>query len=106
MRSRVNGGGGWDKWNEWKKVRSYIVLYPVRKTAQSVLHFTPLVDLFIPKPSRPFEAFSHSAISARRLFVHISTSVCIQVLVYTAESAVATRGERNCQNFETTARGF
>ena len=32
------------------KVWFYIVLYPVRWTAQSALHFPPLADLFIPTP--------------------------------------------------------
>ena len=32
------------------KVWFYIVLYPVRWTAQSALHFPPLANLFIPTP--------------------------------------------------------
>ena len=59
-------------------VRSYIARYPVRRTAQSALHFTPLADLFIPRPFQLiWEALSHAAVTARRLFVHISTTVCI-----------------------------
>ena len=47
------------------KVRSYIARYPI------------LADLFIPRPSQLiWETFSHAAI-ARKLFVHISTTVCI-----------------------------
>ena len=42
----------------------------------------PLLDLFNPTPSRlVWEAFSHAAITARRLFVHISTTVCSNVLI-------------------------
>ena len=37
---------------------------------------------------------------------HISTSVCSQVLTYTAQRTGATRSERNCPSFETAARGF
>ena len=60
------------------KVCSYIALYPVLGT----LH--PLADLFIPTPSQLlWEASSHAVITARRLFVQISTPVCSQVLVYT-----------------------
>ena len=59
------------------KVCSYIARYPVHRTAQSALHFTPW-HLFIPRPSQLlWEVFSHAAIAARRLFVHISTTVCI-----------------------------
>ena len=36
---------------------------------------------------------------------HITT-VCSQVLNYTAELTVATWSEQNCQNFENVARGF
>ena len=37
---------------EKKKVRFYIVQYPVCRTAQSTLHFIPLADLFIPIPTQ------------------------------------------------------
>ena len=38
----------------------------------------PLVDLFIPRPSQLlWEVFSHAVVAARRLLVHISTTVCI-----------------------------
>ena len=38
----------------------------------------PLVYLFIPTPSQLlWKAFSHAAIILRRLFVHISTTVCV-----------------------------
>ena len=52
------------------------------------------IALYTSPPGRPvhsnaistsLEAFSHAAITAQRLFVHKSTSVCIQVLIYTAE---------------------
>ena len=45
-----------------------------------------LADLFIPTQTRLLlEAFCLAAITARRLFDHISTTLCSQVLVYTAE---------------------
>ena len=72
------------------KVRSYIAQYPVLGTVKSSLH--PLADLFIPTLSRLFwGAFSQSAITAQKLFVHISTSVCSQVLIYTAEWTVCSQ---------------
>ena len=52
------------------------------------------------------EAFSSATIIARRLFVQISTRVCSQVLIYTAERTVTTWDERNCERFETAAKGF
>ena len=46
----------------------------------------PLLDLFIPAPTwLLWEAFSHAAITAWRLFINISTTVYIQVLIYTAD---------------------
>ena len=46
----------------------------------------PLGDLFIPTPTwLLLEAFSHAAITARRPFIHISTTVYSQILIYTAE---------------------
>ena len=42
----------------------------------------PLADLFTPTPSRlACDTFSYAAITALRLFVHISTTVCSKVLV-------------------------
>ena len=55
------------------KVCSYIARYPVHRTAQSALHFTPWQTCSF----LLWEVFSHAAIAARRLFVHISTTVCI-----------------------------
>ena len=49
-----------------------------------ILH--PLAEIFIPTPSQLlWEAFSHAAITARRLFVQMSVYVCIQAVIYTAE---------------------
>ena len=59
-----------------KKVSSYIARYPVLRTAQSDLHFTPwqtcsfLFQLL-------WESFSHVVITARRLLIHMSATVCI-----------------------------
>ena len=61
---------------------------------ETCLHFTPWRpvytsppgDLFIPRPSQLiWEAFGHAAITARILFVQISTSVCSQIFIDTAE---------------------
>ena len=81
--------------------------YPVTGTAQSTLGFTSLADLFIQTPFRLLlEAFSHAAITARRLFVHTCTNVYRQILIYATGCSLTTSGERNCHSFETTARGF
>ena len=43
-------------------------------------------ETFIPTPCRlPWKALSRAAIIARRLFVHISTSVYSKVLIYIAD---------------------
>ena len=81
---------GKKKWNSKYaspvKVCCYTARYSVRRTVQSALHkFHPLAELFIPSPARLlWEALSHYAITARRLFTHISTTVYSQVLIYTA----------------------
>jgi len=41
------------------------------------------------RSQRPWEAFNHAAINARRQLVHISTTVCSQVLIHTAEQTGA-----------------
>ena len=48
---------------------------------------------------------SHAAI-AQRLFIHMSTTVYSQVLMYTAESTEASWSERKCPNFETVTTGI
>ena len=99
------------------KVCSYIVQYPVCWTIQSGLHFTPLADLFIPTPTQLlWEAFSHTAITARRLFIHIfhyclthifpPLSIASQVLIYTAAWTGASWRERKCRSFKITANGI
>ena len=46
----------------------------------------PLADMYIPTPFRLiWGAFSQTAITARRLVVPISISICNQVLIYSAE---------------------
>ena len=53
----------------------------------------PLADLFIPRPSQLlWEVFSHAAIAARRLFVHISTTVCIDRYSFIQLSELWQRG--------------
>ena len=66
-------------WHNKETVGSYTARYRV------LAHCTSsLADLFIPTPSRLlWEAFSHAAISARRLFIDISTAIYSQVLIYT-----------------------
>ena len=58
--------------------------------ADLFFYTSPPAHLFI---STAHRLLSHTAIIPRRLFVHISTSVCIQVLFYTAEWTRATWGE-------------
>ena len=71
------------------------------------LYTSPLTFMFIPTPFRlVWEAYSHAAITARRLCVQIPMSVCSHVLIYTAERTVATWDERIYQSFETAATGF
>ena len=99
------------RWQMDKKVQnvySFVASLEVTYRWDCSNRFTsPMTDLFIPKPNRLlWEAFSHAAITVRILFVHISTTVYIQVLIYTAEWTGATWRERNCPNFETAARGF
>ena len=58
--------------------------------------------LFIPVPAQLlWEVFSHAAIAARRLFVHISTTVCIVRYCIQLSELWQTR-----QRFEETAVGF
>ena len=80
----------------------YIAQYPVRWTAQSALHFTPLTDLFIPTPS-----ILATQQFCAKIFIHISTTVHSHVLIYTAEWTEASWREQKCPNFETVAKeGF
>ena len=80
-------------------------------SAQSTLHFTPWQTCsfrhqfsFSGKNST---ISSHAAIlTARKLFTHISTSVYIQVLIFTAEWTGALWREQKWPNFETAAKGI
>ena len=93
----------WTDAQEIIKVRSYIyiVRYPVLGTVQSALHFTPWQTC-----SFQLHLNFSGKHSAMLQLLQISTSVCSQVLIYTAEWTVAMWDERNCQSFETAARGF
>ena len=71
-------------------LKFYIAQYPVRRTAQSTLHFS--------SPGRSVHSDTNSASLgsilamqqiAQRLFTHMSTTVYSQVLIYTAESTEA-----------------
>ena len=56
---------------------------PLDRSKRFTLHF--LADLFIQTPIQLiWEACSHKAITAQRLFINISTSVYSQVMIYTA----------------------
>ena len=89
------------------KVSSYIARYPVCRTAQSALHFTP---------GRPVnsKAISTSLGSiqprcnccAKNIRLNIHHCLYCQVLIYTAERNVATWGDQTCQRFEATAVDF
>ena len=86
-------------WKVKVKVR-YIARYPVRRTAQSALHFNPWQTC-------SFQGhLSHAAI-ARRLFVHISTTVCIARYSFIHLSELWQRGVRvmrGCTQCENNAR--
>ena len=81
----------------------------IQRSIQSVgplkaLYTCPVVELFIPTPARLLrEAFYPCSNYARRLFTHICTAVCSQVLIYTAEWTYYSWIERKCPNFETVA---
>ena len=70
-----------------KKIRSDIARYQVLRTVQSARHFTSLADVFNRTLSQILlEASSHMLhINARKLVVHISTTVYCQIFIYTAE---------------------
>ena len=71
------------------KVWFYIAQYPVRRTAQGTIHFTPWQTCsFRHQLGFSWKHSSHAAI-AQRLFTHMSTSVYSQALIYTAESTEA-----------------
>ena len=68
-----------------KKASSYIAQCPVLRTVQSALHFTSLTYLFNLTLSQLSESIQpYATINARRLLVHISTTVYSQILIYTA----------------------
>ena len=68
------------------KVSSYIAQYPILRIVHSAFLFTALADLFNQTPFQLlWEASSHTIINARRLFLHTSTTIYSQVLIYTAE---------------------
>ena len=60
----------------------YIVLYPVLGTVRNVFHVT-LADLIVRAPTRfLLEEFRHSAISTRKLLIHLYPPRGSQVLIY------------------------
>ena len=74
---------------------SYIVLYPIRRIAQSALYFTPWQTRSLRR--QPDFSRKHWAVTARRPFTHIiSTTVYSLVLIYTAESTTALLRKQNC----------
>ena len=67
-------------------VGSYIAQYPVLSIAQRTLHFTSLTDLFNQTPTQLLcEGSIVAAIYAQRLLIQISTTVCSQVVMHSAE---------------------
>ena len=71
-----------------KKASCYKAQYLVLTTVQSALHLTSLTDLFTQTLTRLLCMGSiqpYATINARRLLVHISTTVYCQVLIHTAE---------------------
>ena len=81
-----------------EKVRSYIARYPVRGTAQSTLPFTPWQTCSF-HGHLNFSGKHSATLQLRRLFVHISTTVCIARYSFIQLSEL-------CQRFEATAVGF
>ena len=70
------------------KVSSYIAQYPVLRTAQSALHFTPWQTCSFQGHFK----FCHTAITAPRLFVHISNTVYIARYAFIQLSELWQRG--------------
>ena len=68
-----------------KKVNSYIVQYPVLWTAQSTLHFTHWQTCSFQRYLNFSGKHSAKLQLLREDFAQISTYVCSQVLIYTAE---------------------
>ena len=75
-----------------KKVSSYIARHPVLRTAQSALHFTPGRPVHSKAITTSLEAFSHAVITARNVFVHISTTACIARYSFIQPSELWQRG--------------
>ena len=74
----------------------YIAQYPVRRTAQSAVHFLPsLVDLFIPTPTRLL----------REAFYSHATTVYSKVLICTAESTRASIQRTKVPNLRNGSKG-
>ena len=63
----------------------YIAQYPVLRIIQSTLHFTSMTELFTQTPHSLGSIQPYATINARRLRVHISTTVYCQIPIYTAE---------------------
>ena len=68
-----------------KKISSYIAQYPVLRSTQSALHFTPLQTCSVEHHLDFSEKQSATlSIFARRLIVYISATVYSRVLIYRA----------------------
>ena len=73
------------------KACSYTARYPVLGSAQRVLHFAPWQTYsFQLQLDFSGKLIQLAALTARRLFIHISTTVYSQVLIYTVESTGTT----------------
>ena len=82
------------------KVRSYMARYPVHGTVQSALRSFQCHFHFSGEHSATVQLLRED------VFVHIPICVCSQVFIYTGEKTVSTRDDRNCQSFDTAARGL
>ena len=67
----------------YKKVCSYTERYPVGRTVQRAVYTSSHGRPVHSDTRLHWEEFSHAAVTARRLFVHISTIVFSLVLIYT-----------------------
>ena len=82
------------------KCMFYTAKYPVCWTAKSGLHFPPLVDLFIPTPTRLLrEAFQPGSNYVRTQVTHISTTVYINMAEADAECEMCYECSCDYQDF-------
>ena len=86
----------------WRHSAEVSAQYPVHRTAQSALHFTPVHWNTNPTSLGSIQPHCNHCI----IFTHISITVHSQVLTYTAELTGASWRERKFPNFETAANFY